>query len=108
MYDPYKDGGFRLYSREAGCFLATSFRTYPNTHGRRTNDSISHTLNLEIETCCSTAPAHTAATFYVVDGKISLSQVNNKKLTAQEFQNNHFNQTIFQCSPQNTKLSLGL
>lgn len=32
--------GFRLWNAEAGCFLATSYRTFPNMLGRLLNDTI--------------------------------------------------------------------
>ncbi|KAJ5787748.1 hypothetical protein N7457_002738 [Penicillium paradoxum] len=68
IYDAHHDHGFRLWNEAANCFLATSYRTYPNMHGRESNDTILETLHLELEACCTYPASHAASTFYAVDG----------------------------------------
>ncbi len=48
--------------------MASSFRTFPDFHGRKTNDTILHELFLELETVCLRDASDRASTFYVVDG----------------------------------------
>ena len=69
LYDANKDQGFRLWNEEAQCFLATSFRTYPNMRGRPSNDTVLQTLDLELEACCTYPPSRAASTLYAVDGE---------------------------------------
>ncbi|OQD62124.1 hypothetical protein PENPOL_c013G02160 [Penicillium polonicum] len=68
LYDAHRDNGFRLWNKAANCFLATSYRTYPNMHGRQSNDTILENLYLELEACCTYPPSRAASTFYAVDG----------------------------------------
>lgn len=69
LYDAHRDNGFRLWNKAANCFLATSYRTYPNMHGRQSNDTILENLYLELEACCTYPPSRAASTFYAVDGE---------------------------------------
>lgn len=68
MYDAHQDSGFRLWNTEAGCFLATSYRTYPNMHGRSSNDTIRQAMDLELEACCTYPLSKLASAFYAIDG----------------------------------------
>ncbi|KAI1114869.1 hypothetical protein F5Y14DRAFT_413181 [Nemania sp. NC0429] len=63
------DAGFRLWNILGRCYLATSFRTFPDYDGMRTNDTVLHQLKLELETVCSTMPLASASTLFAVDGE---------------------------------------
>ncbi|OJJ69779.1 hypothetical protein ASPBRDRAFT_678148 [Aspergillus brasiliensis CBS 101740] len=68
LYDTHHDRGVRLWNKAANCYLATSYRTYPNMHARDSNDTVLEVLHLELEACCTYPPSRAASTFYVVDG----------------------------------------
>ncbi|RAH59380.1 hypothetical protein BO85DRAFT_437428 [Aspergillus piperis CBS 112811] len=68
LYDTHQDKGVRLWNKVANCYLATSYRTYPNMHARDSNDTILETLHLQLEACCTYPPSRAASTFHVVDG----------------------------------------
>jgi hypothetical protein len=72
IYDPHQDNGFRLWNAKANCYLATSYRTYPNLHGYASNDTIIQTLRLELEACCTYPPTREASMFYAIDGGLGL------------------------------------
>jgi hypothetical protein len=63
------DAGFRLWNVLARCYLATSYRTFPDYDGMRTNDTVLHQLKLELEAVCSTTPREAASTLFAVDGE---------------------------------------
>lgn len=71
QYNPDKDLGFRLYNGAGKCFLASSYRSFPDYDGERVNDTILHQLRLELEATCTAGPTREASTLYAVDGKLS-------------------------------------
>ncbi|RDW58530.1 uncharacterized protein DSM5745_11221 [Aspergillus mulundensis] len=68
VYDAHRDTGFRLWNKAANCFLATSYRTYPNMRGRTWNDTILEAMHLELEACCTYPASRAASSFHAVDG----------------------------------------
>ncbi|KAE8315359.1 hypothetical protein BDV41DRAFT_531755 [Aspergillus transmontanensis] len=74
VYDTHQDNGFRLWNKAANCYLATNYRTHPNMHGRKSNDTIVEVLHLELEACCTYLPSPAASTFYAVDGVSKASE----------------------------------
>ncbi|OIW34819.1 hypothetical protein CONLIGDRAFT_26603 [Coniochaeta ligniaria NRRL 30616] len=49
QYDPSQDGGFRLFNSKQHCFLASSFRLYPDWDAERGNDTVAMQLNMIVE-----------------------------------------------------------
>lgn len=86
-YNQKKDAGFRIYNQRNGCFLVSTFRSFPDYHSgsefisagdgtyrtrllqsSHVNDTFSHLLQLEIEVACYESPTSVSSTFFVVDG----------------------------------------
>lgn len=61
--------GLRFYHPVHGCFLATTFRTFPDYDGEKMLDSMLHQLHLDLETTCTLSPNLESSTFYIVDGR---------------------------------------
>lgn len=71
-YDPFSDSGFRLYNPVHQCFLASSFRTFPDYDGEQSNDTIVTQLRLELEAACTTEVTDAASRMYILEGKIRI------------------------------------
>ncbi|KAI0147782.1 hypothetical protein GGR57DRAFT_244606 [Xylariaceae sp. FL1272] len=67
-YDPQADTGFRLLNPAHGCYLASSFRTYPDWDGERSLDVVASQMNMVIETVCTRLASTKASTFYIIEG----------------------------------------
>lgn len=61
--------GFRLYHSKRDCFLATTFRSFPDYDGLKLNDTMLHELRAEFEVSCVQLASAQASTFYIVDGE---------------------------------------
>lgn len=75
MYDPHSDLGLRLYSPSRNCYLATSWRTYPDYDGTRTNDTLQDALDLELEATCTSDVADDASRLWVIEGILDASEI---------------------------------
>lgn len=64
-----EDHGFSLYSPKHNCYLATSFRGFPQNYGPRTNDTVRKELDLELEATCTSSVSRAASRLWIVDGK---------------------------------------
>ncbi|KAI0202300.1 hypothetical protein F4808DRAFT_421150 [Astrocystis sublimbata] len=69
-YDSQADTGFRLLNPAHGCYLASSFRTYPDWDGERSLDLVSNQMNMVIETVCTRMASKAASTFFIIEGKL--------------------------------------
>ncbi|CZT24375.1 uncharacterized protein RCC_10100 [Ramularia collo-cygni] len=58
--------GFQLYHPQQKCYLATTFRSFPNYVG--INDTMLHEVHLELEVACVQQANSRASTLYIVDG----------------------------------------
>lgn len=70
QYDPSQDGGFRLFNSKERCFLASSFRPYPDWDAERGNDTVANQLSMLIEATCTRAVSKPASTLFVIEGTL--------------------------------------
>lgn len=73
-YDPDSDNGFRLYNAYQRCYLASSFRLYPDWDGERGNDTVGAQINQYVEATCTRFASVEASTLFLVEGKIPSCQ----------------------------------
>lgn len=73
-YDPDSDNGFRLYNVYQRCYLASSFRLYPDWDGEWGNDMIDAQIYQYVEATCTRFASEEALRLFLVEGKISLPQ----------------------------------
>lgn len=73
-YDPDSDNGFRLYNVYQRCYLASSFRLYPDWDGERGNDTVDAQIHQYVEATCTRFASEEASTLFLVEGRISLPQ----------------------------------
>lgn len=69
FYNRKSGDGSQLYSPIVGCFLSSTFRSFPDYNGERVIDTLIHQLRLKLDTTCSTNPNHAASTSFVIDGR---------------------------------------
>ncbi|CAG8960304.1 hypothetical protein HYFRA_00012378 [Hymenoscyphus fraxineus] len=69
QYQPEEDLGFRLWNAHSACYLATSYRSFPDWDNEKRNDTILQELKLELEATCTRGVTKKASTFFVVDGE---------------------------------------
>ncbi|KAK4891849.1 hypothetical protein LTR27_009548 [Elasticomyces elasticus] len=62
------EGDFRLYHPARGCFLATTFRSFPDLVGLRANDTVLRGLRSELEISCVQHAHERASTLHVIEG----------------------------------------
>ena len=67
-YDPYNDKGFRLFNPLQSCYLASSFRPFPDWDNEHGTDTILEQLQLSVESTCTRAVSHVASTFFIIEG----------------------------------------
>lgn len=70
-YDPFVDDGCRLWHPKHNCYLASTFRTFPDYNGVRGNDTITNTINLELEASCTVGANELSSRIYLIEGKIT-------------------------------------
>jgi hypothetical protein len=59
-----------LFHPKQDCFLASSFRPYPDWDAERGNDTVAKQLNMIVEATCTRAVSQPASTFFVVEGTL--------------------------------------
>lgn len=69
-YDPSQDGGFRLFHPKQHCYLASSFRPYPDWDAERGNDTVAVQLKMIVEATCTRAVSQPASTLFVIEGTL--------------------------------------
>jgi hypothetical protein len=68
-YDQHDPQKFRLWNKAANCYLATSYRSFPDWDGVKGNDTILQGLGLELEITCLRSVKLAASTREIVDGR---------------------------------------
>jgi len=63
---PPGEGTFRFYNKTSSCWLATSFRSFPD-YDDWTSNTISREVRLELEANCNTNATLKASTFHAID-----------------------------------------
>lgn len=88
-YDPDSDNGFRLYNIYQRCYLASSFRLYPDWDGERGNDTVDAQIHQYVEATCTRFASVEASTLFLVEGKIpSLQSTTTYLLLFQVYERN--------------------
>lgn len=67
-YSPHQSSAFRLRNNLQDCYLATSYRSFPDWDAIHGNDTVLQGLRMELEVTCSTEVTFAASTFDIVDG----------------------------------------
>ncbi|CAJ2505829.1 Uu.00g132230.m01.CDS01 [Anthostomella pinea] len=78
-YDQRRDTGLRLYNPANKSSLATSFRTYVDYDGDRSNNTVQREMQQIVEATCTTGASDQASTLWIVDGG---PRPDNKRLSA--------------------------
>jgi hypothetical protein len=64
-YDANRDDGVTFHNVKHSCSLATTFRSLPSP--RRTNDTLSRVMNLELEASCTSDASSASSRVYMID-----------------------------------------
>ena len=68
---PVNQASFRLYHSNRGCYLATTFRRFPESaDGPHTNDTILSELRVEVEAGCVRLAHERASRFHIIEGEL--------------------------------------
>jgi hypothetical protein len=68
-HNSVKTYGIEVYSQQHRCSLATTFRSLPDPNILRSNDTVLRTLNLKLETSCTTSASPASARLFLVESK---------------------------------------
>jgi len=62
------ESAFRFHNKASSCWLAISFRSFPD-YDDRTSNTISREVCIELEANCNANPTLKASTFHAIDGQ---------------------------------------
>lgn len=69
-YNDKKDHGFRLFNPSQFCYLASSFRQFPDWDADNGRDLVEKQLKMVVEVTCTRGASAQASTFYTIEGRV--------------------------------------